>query len=376
MRFGADSPLKPDITRGFEYADCRVDDARLVVVNAMAARERGAQVLTRTACVAARRVDGLWEIELRRLDGTHLTIRARALVNAAGPWVAQFIAEQLGERPAYGIRLVQGSHIIVPRLYEGDHAYILQNEDRRIVFAIPYLERYTLIGTTDREYRGDPALVRITDAEIDYLLGVVNAHFRQPLERSAILHSFAGVRPLCDDECDNPAAVTRDYTLALSGDAAPLLSVFGGKLTTYRKLAEAALARLQPYFPRMGPAWTATGPLPGGERLINAADLAGRLRAEVAGLPERIAERWANSYGERSWKLLAGARDLDELGQCLGADLYAREVDYLCTREWAMQADDILWRRTKLGLGLAAEERLALERYLELRSAGTGPNAA
>lgn len=212
VRFGAGSPLKAEISRGFEYSDCWVDDARLVVLNAMAAREKGAHIHTRTRCVSARRSKGLWHIHLERSDGSLLSIRARALVNAAGPWVARFIREDLKQQSPYGIRLIQGSHIVVPRLYDGEQAYILQNEDRRIVFAIPYLERFTLIGTTDREYQGDPAQVTITAEETDYLLKVVNDHFKQQLSRDDVLHSFAGVRPLCDDESDEPSAITRDYT--------------------------------------------------------------------------------------------------------------------------------------------------------------------
>ncbi|MBF3289413.1 FAD-dependent oxidoreductase, partial [Pseudomonas aeruginosa] len=221
-----------------------------------------AHVHTRTRCVSARRSKGLWHLHLERSDGSLYSIRARALVNAAGPWVARFIQDDLKQKSPYGIRLIQGSHIIVPKLYEGEHAYILQNEDRRIVFAIPYLDRFTMIGTTDREYQGDPAKVAISEEETAYLLQVVNAHFKQQLAAADILHSFAGVRPLCDDESDEPSAITRDYTLSLSAGNGepPLLSVFGGKLTTYRKLAESALTQLQPFFANLGPAWTAKAP--------------------------------------------------------------------------------------------------------------------
>jgi glycerol-3-phosphate dehydrogenase len=251
LKFGADSPLKSEITKGFEYSDCWVDDARLVVLNAMAAREKGAHVHTQTRCVSARRSKGLWHLHLERADGSLFSIRAKALVNAAGPWVAKFIKDDLKLDSPYGIRLIQGSHLIVPKLYERAHAHILQNEDQRIVFTIPYLNHFTIIGTTDREYTGDPAKVAITEGETDYLLKVVNAHFKQQLSRDDIVHTYSGVRPLCNDESDNPSAVTRDYTLALSGsgEEAPILSVFGGKLTTYRKLAESALAQLAPYFP-------------------------------------------------------------------------------------------------------------------------------
>jgi glycerol-3-phosphate dehydrogenase len=367
LRFDSDSPLKSEMTHGFEYSDCWVDDARLVVLNAMAAREKGAHVHTHTRCVSARRSKGLWHVHLERADGSLYSVRARTLVNAAGPWVARFIKDDLKQKSPYGIRLIQGSHIVVPRLHDGEHAYILQNEDRRIVFAIPYLERFTLIGTTDREYQGDPAKVAITEEEIDYLLQVINAHFKQPLTRADVLHTYAGVRPLCDDESDEPSAITRDYTLALSAGAGepPLLSVFGGKLTTYRKLAESALAQLATYFPKLGPSWTATNPLPGGEGMSSREALVEALRAQHSWLPANLARRWAVTYGSRSWRLLEGAQSLEDLGERIGADLHAREVDYLCNEEWAQDAADILWRRTKLGLFLGPAEQERLARYLQ-----------
>ena len=364
LRFGADSPFKPSIRRGFEYADCQVDDARLVVLNAMAAREKGAHILPRTECLSARCVDGLWHLDLRQADGRMLALRARVLVNATGPWVARFLAENLQHTSPYGLRLVQGSHIIVPRLHDGEQAYILQSEDQRIVFALPYLDRYTLIGTTDRDYQGDPAQVAISDEEVRYLLQVCNAYFRRQLTPEDILHSFAGVRPLRDDDSEQPAVVTRDYSLSLSGEQqAPLLSVFGGKLTTYRRLAEAALAQLRPWFPGMGAPWTASESLPGGEGMSTPQALAEALEMQVAGIDAALARRWASLYGSRVWHMLGDARSLAELGECLGQDLYAREVDYLCREEWATQAEDILWRRTKLGLTFTPEERERLQRY-------------
>ncbi|MBS7661465.1 glycerol-3-phosphate dehydrogenase [Pseudomonas lalucatii] len=370
LRFGPGSPLRAEISRGFEYSDCWVDDARLVVLNAMAAREQGAHVHTRTRCVSARRSKGLWHLHLERSDGSRYSIRARALVNAAGPWVARFIRDDLKQQSPYGIRLIQGSHIIVPKLFDGEQAYILQNEDRRIVFAIPYLEHFTLIGTTDREYQGDPAEVAISDEEIAYLLGVVNAHFKRQLSRDDILHSYAGVRPLCDDESDEPAAITRDYTLALSAQPgeAPLLSVFGGKLTTYRKLAESALAQLAPFFPQMGPSWTASSPLPGAEQLVSRSALVEALCGQHPWLPTALARRWACSYGSRSWRLLEGVQTLGDLGEAFGGGLYAREVEYLCQEEWVMDAADILWRRSKLGLFLTAAQQQRLDHYLHAHS--------
>ena len=366
LRFGKDSPLNTAIKRGFEYSDCWVDDARLVVLNAMAAREKGAHIHTRTQCLSAQRADGLWNLVLQREDGSRFTLHAKALVNAAGPWVARFISDNLQQRSPYGIRLIQGSHIVVPRLYEGEQAYILQNEDRRIVFAIPYLDRYTMIGTTDREYRGDPAQVRISEEEILYLLGVSNAHFRKQLEPGDILHTFAGVRPLCDDESDNPSVVTRDYTLSLAAEPgqAPLLSVFGGKLTTYRKLAESAMTQLAPYFRTMKGSWTRTAPLPGAEQLSTPQALVEELLAKVRGIDSGLARRWAGLYGSRVWHMLGEARSLSELGERIGHDLYTREVDYLRQQEWATRVDDILWRRTKLGLAFTEEETARLQLYL------------
>lgn len=366
LRFGAGNPLKPVITRGFEYADCAVDDARLVVLNAMAAREKGAHIHTHTRCLRAERVDGVWEVALQQADGSQRTIRARALVNAAGPWVASFIKDDLKLDAPYGIRLIQGSHIIVPRLYEGEHAYILQNEDQRIVFAIPYLERFTLIGTTDREYSADPAKVAITEMETDYLLKIVNEHFNHQLSRADILHTYSGVRPLCNDESDNPSAVTRDYTLALSASdgQAPLLSVFGGKLTTYRKLAESVMGELKPFFTQMRDSWTATAPLPGGENMTTVQALVDAVLARHGWLPVDIAKRWAVTYGSRVWRLIEGVSGPEDLGQPIGGGLFSREVDYLIAQEWAVQADDILWRRTKLGLFTSPAEKQALADYL------------
>lgn len=366
LSFGANSPLKAEISKGFEYSDCWVDDARLVVLNAMAAREHGADVQTHTRCVSARRSNGAWDVDLERADGSPFSIRAKALVNAAGPWVARFIRDDLQQKSPYGIRLIQGSHIVVPRLFEGKEAYILQNEDRRIVFAIPYLDRFTLIGTTDREYQGDPATVSISEEEISYLLKVVNDHFRTSISRGDILHTYAGVRPLCDDESDEPSAITRDYTLSLSapGNEPPLLSVFGGKLTTYRKLAESALAQLAPFFPTMKARWTADAPLPGGENMQSRESLVETLRARHGWLTTELASRWAITYGSRTWQLLDKVQSETDLGEHFGHGLYAREVDYLREQEWATEVDDILWRRSKLGLFLSDAERSNLEAYL------------
>ncbi|MFM6906396.1 MAG: glycerol-3-phosphate dehydrogenase [Acinetobacter tjernbergiae] len=368
--FKEDSPLNSAITRGFEYSDCAVDDSRLVVLNAMHAREKGADILTRTRCLSAQREGQYWVVDLENAHG-QFQIKAKALVNAAGPWVAQFIKQDLQLQSPYGIRLIQGSHIIVPKLYEGDKAFIMQNDDRRIVFAIPYLDQYTMIGTTDHEYEGDPAQVKITQEEIDYLIEVSNAHFKKQLTQADIVSTFAGVRPLCDDESDNPSAITRDYTLALSKDAddqAPLLSVFGGKLTTYRKLAESAMQQLKAFFPEMQGSWTATEALPGGENMQSVAQLIQEIRAQITDASDALAKRWACAYGSRVWNFLGEVTSVEQLGQHFGQGLYVKEVDYLCTAEWVTTSQDVLWRRSKLGLNFTQKETEALDTYLTVKT--------
>ena len=360
----ATSPLKAEITQGFEYSDCAVDDARLVVLNAIQARERGAHIATQTRCTSAYRENGLWVIQLENTQGSY-TVQAKALVNAAGPWVAQFIQQNLKQKSPYGLRLIQGSHIVVPKIYAGDRAFILQNDDHRIVFAIPYLDQYTLIGTTDHEYQGDLNKVDITQPEMDYLLDVYNDHFKHQLAPQDILYTYSGVRSLCDDESDNPSAITRDYTLALSQEQdAPLLSVFGGKLTTYRKLAESALTHLQPFFPTMKKPWTEKALLPGAENLVSVELLIQQLIQAVQDVSVQLASRWAHAYGSRVWIFLNNISMLHELGQDFGHGLYAQEVDYLVNQEWAITSSDILWRRSKLGLEFTETEIQALDEYL------------
>ncbi|MGL6252348.1 MAG: glycerol-3-phosphate dehydrogenase, partial [Billgrantia desiderata] len=350
VRFAADSPLQEGIKRGFEYSDCWVDDARLVVLNALQAREGGAEILVRTRCIGAKEENGIWRIELEDVrSGERFERQARTLVNAAGPWVERVVREQAARSSRYSIRMIQGSHLIVPRLNGDDRAYILQNSDRRIVFVLPYEDDFSLIGTTDRRYQGDPTQAAISEEEIDYLLGVVNAHFRRQLQRSDVISSFSGVRPLCDDESAEPSAMTRDYTLAFDDQGAPLLSVFGGKITTYRKLAEAALKQLKPVLPAMGPSWTAEAALPGGE-IGNQENFMARLLHDYPWLGEARARRFARSYGSLCLRFLAGTQCAEDLGEHFGAGLTAAEADYLVDHEWATTVEDILWRRTKLGL--------------------------
>jgi len=348
-------PLRPSFTKGFSYADCWVDDARLVVLNALDARERGARILTRTRCLAARREAGLWHARIED-QRTHeqQTVQARGLVNAAGPWVASFIDGALAMSRPQKLRLVKGSHIVVRKLFDGPQAYILQNTDRRIVFAIPYERDYTLIGTTDLSYDGDPAKVAISPEEIDYLCSVINAHCVNQIGPADVVWTYAGVRPLYDDDAADASAVTRDYMLELDNGSAPLLSVFGGKITTYRKLAEHALGKLKQYFPHSGAPWTHAASLPGGD--IANADFEAYLAAFKQGrpwLPDGLARRYAHAYGTRVERLLGQANGINDLGFHFGDDLYAREVEYLVDQEWAMTAEDVLWRRSKLGLHLA-----------------------
>jgi len=350
--------LKPEFRRGFVYSDCWVDDARLVVLNALDAAERGADIRTRTRCVAARREGGLWRATIEdRRSGAAREVRARILVDAAGPWVKQFLEREAGLPARHSIRLVKGSHIVVPRLYEGAHAYILQNRDRRIVFAIPYEQRFTLIGTTDVPFEGDPARVAITPEETLYLCEVIGRHFRKSIAPGDVVWSYAGVRPLYDDAAAKASEVTRDYVLDLDAaeGAAPVLAVFGGKITTYRRLAEQAMDKLAPFCPHLAGPWTGSAPLPGGDMADADFDrFLGRLLARYPWLPPTLARRYARAYGTRTDRLIAGARSLADLGECFGADLYLAELNYLATVEWAESAEDALWRRSKLGLHLPA----------------------
>ena len=361
-------PLKDSFGTAFTYPDCWVEDARLVVLNALDAHERGAEVLTRTRCTAARRANGLWYAELTpTLGGPARCVRARALVNAAGPWVMRFLAERTEVAKPGRIRLVKGSHIIVPRLYHHGDAYTLQHRDGRVVFVLPYEGRYSLIGTTDVDYHGDPAEARITQPEIVYLCDVVSRYFREPLKPDRVLWTFAGVRPLYDDAATDVSAVTRDYAFDLDqrGGEAPLLSILGGKLTTYRRLAEHALEKLQPVLKYDARPWTGTAPLPGGD--LPHGDFEGFVQDLYRGarwLPTDVARRYARAYGSRVTKLLAGARTLDGLGERLGDGLYEAEVEYLRRYEWAVTAEDILWRRSRLGMHVDADTVARLETWL------------
>lgn len=367
IRFGDSSVLKTDITKGFEYSDCWVDDARLVMLNVMDAAERGAEVRNRCKVVKAGRQGGLWHVEIQdTLTGEILIRNAKVLVNAAGPWVKAFYDESTSLKSPRGIRLIKGSHIVVPRVHSEEVAYILQNEDGRIVFVLPYLDRFSIIGTTDVEYKGDPRDVAIEQQEIDYILSVYNQHFKRPLSSDDVVWTYSGVRPLCDDESDSPQAITRDYTLDLddNGGDAPMLSIFGGKLTTYRKLARAAVNKLAPFFPDMGPDWTADQVLPGGEGIAGFDDVKQQLKREYPWMDVFTAHRLATTYGSRVWVWLDGVKTAADLGIDFGEGLTQKEVDYLMASEYVQRAEDLLWRRTKLGLYLNNAQQSALSDYI------------
>ncbi|GDY25239.1 MULTISPECIES: glycerol-3-phosphate dehydrogenase [unclassified Agarivorans] len=365
LSFGQNSVLKKDITKGFEYSDCWVDDARLVISNALLAEKHGAYIAPRHKVIAAKRDGQHWLVDVQNThSGKQQQYRCATLVNAAGPWVQQFIEQHMQQTPPRTIRLVKGSHIVVPKIHNEQQSYILQNSDKRIVFVIPYQQEYSLIGTTDVEYKGNPSEVAISDEEVNYLCDVVNQHFKQQIAPSDVLHTFSGVRPLCQDESDDPSAVTRDYTLELSdeSDGAPLLSVFGGKLTTYRKLAEAALEMLAPRIKDLGPAWTKASFLPGGA-IHSSIQSFIKLQQAESDLPAELIARWCMQYGNRAKQLLHDAQQ-QGLGELFGGNLYQIEVDYLRNNEWASELDDILWRRTKQGLKFDAEQQQTLQNYL------------
>lgn len=372
-RHAAGTPLQEHLTRGYEYSDCCVHDSRLVVLNAMDAAQRGARILTRTACISAERGDRHWMVRLRNtFTGEESAVRCRALVNAAGPWVSRFLENVAESQQGKQVRLIKGSHIVVHQLFEHAYCYTFQNPDRRIVFAIPYEGAYTLIGTTDELFEGDPATVEISRAEIDYLCETANRHFSRQITPADIAWTYAGVRPLYDDAAENASAITRDYVLDLdqSGMQAPILSIFGGKITTYRKLAEQAIALLEKPLGVKTIGWTADSPLPGGN--IPNADIH-RWLAEMATaypfLPEPLLQRYGRCYGTRMTTLLGTATSLEDLGEDLGSHVYAAELFYLTRHEWAETADDVLWRRTKLGLHVTAATRGKVIAWLDRRTA-------
>ncbi len=366
-RHTAGLPLIDSIRRGFVYSDAWVDDARLVVLNVLDAQHDGATIMTRTKLIGAFRKGASWQTQLQQRDGKRLSISVRAVVNAAGPWVASLLNDALGNATQRSVRLVKGSHIITRKLFNHDHAYIFQNPDKRIIFAIPYEHDYTLIGTTDLEFRGDAADVQISDDEIGYLCESANRYFKHKITPTDVVWTYSGVRPLLDEASDDPSAVTRDYHLELDAGPgrAPLLSVFGGKITTFRKLAEDAMDLLAEPMGITKPSSTEGKPLPGGD--IPNADF-DAFDSEFGGmypwLPTALSHRYARAYGTRAHRLLAGRRALAELGAELGPDLYEAELIYLRDNEWARCAEDILWRRSKLGLHVPKDTAAKVDAWL------------
>ena len=367
------APLAPGFAQAYEYSDVWVDDARLVVLNARDAAARGARILTRTEVTAARAEGGAWTVDLAGPDGPQ-RLRARVLVNAAGPWAGQVMGRVLGQNAPSRVRLVRGSHLIVPRLFDHPKAYFLTGPDGRIIFAIPYEGDFTLIGTTDAEHDSPDHAPRCTLAERDYLLAFANRYFRRQLTAGDVVRSFAGVRPLYDDGAKSATAATRDYVLTLDQAAgAPALHVFGGKITTYRRLAEEALGRIAAVLPGTGRAWTAGAALPGGDFPH---DGAGALVTDLVARHPFLTRAWAlrlvRAYGTEAALLLGRARQAEDLGRDFGATLTEAELDWMVTREWVRTAEDALWRRSKLGLRLDADQVAAVQGWLDARLSARG----
>jgi len=378
-RHPAGQPLKGAYARGFMYSDGWVDDARLVVLNAMAAREHGATILTRTACTSVRRIPAgadaaaHWHATLRGQDGAGRTVRAAVLVNAAGPWTAAFLQGAAPQAQGKTLRLIKGSHIVVRRLFAHDDAYIFQHPDGRIVFAVPYEGDFTLIGTTDLDYTGDPGQVAIDSAEIAYLCALSSEYFKQAIAPGDVVWSYSGVRPLVEDAAADAKAVTRDYRFEVDSNGAPLLSIFGGKITTFRKLAEEAVDLFAPLLGNRHGAWTADACLPGGDlfgatpqnrAVLGFDQYVHDLQRQYGWLPAPLVRRYARAYGTRIHALLAGKTAPAQMGEEIAGGLFAVEVNYLREQEWAVSSRDILWRRSKLGLHLPPDTEALLDAWL------------
>ena len=365
----AGKPLKPLFSKAFEYSDGWVNDARLVVLNARDAADRGAVVRTRTRVVSARREGDLWSILVKDMRSQQTQeVMARLIVNTAGPWVDHVLKEVVGRNDAHNVRLVQGSHIVIPKKFEDPRAFFFQNKDGRIIFAIPYEEEFTLIGTTDRDFTGDPHGAKISDVEIDYLCAAASEYFSEPVRRDDIVWTYSAVRPLYDDHASKAQEATRDYVLKGEGGAgeAPLVNAFGGKITTYRRLSESMLEKIEGFLGKRGAPWTAGVPLPGGDFPATGFDAqVESLLAAYPFLEARLARRLTRLYGTCARTLLGEAKSLSDLGHDFGADLYEAEVRYLVRYEWAMAAEDVLWRRTKRGLHFSSGQKAALDKFMQ-----------
>jgi glycerol-3-phosphate dehydrogenase len=369
-------PLKDEFVKGFEYSDGWVQDARLVLLNCMDAAERGARISPRTRVVSAERAEGLWRVTVEHKDSkVRETLSAKILINAAGPWVADVFSTVIRANAPAKVRMVQGSHVVVKKLYEHDRCYIFQNKDGRIIFSIPYENAFTLIGTTDRDWKDDPAKVKISEEEKAYLVNAASEYFKKPVRLEDIVWDYSGVRPLYDDGASKAQEATRDYVLSLddANGQPPLLSVFGGKITTYRRLSEAAFVKLSAHLNDTAKAkagWTGKEALPGGDMPWDGAPaLARELRAKHPALGEAQALRLVRTYGTRVWKVFASVKSAEDLGRDFGAGLTEAELIYMRDHEWVHDAVDALYRRTKLGLHMSAEQRAAVEAWLQKSAA-------
>jgi glycerol-3-phosphate dehydrogenase len=372
----AGQSLKPQFTKGFIYSDGWVDDARLVVLNAMDAAEHGATILTHTRCETASRVNDQWQATLRHENGNATLVHARSMVNAAGPWATEFLQDAAHRSSSKALRLIKGSHIVVKQLFDHPYAYIFQSPDGRIVFAINYEEDFTLIGTTDLEYHGDTNKVEIDASEIAYLCELTQRYFQKPLTPADVVWSYSGVRPLLEDESANASEITRDYKLDVEGETAPLLSVFGGKITTFRKLAEEAVNLIAPKLGNHSGSWTEHACLPGGDlygkqpqnkSVREYEGFVKQLHNEFNWLPAKLIARYARAYGTRTRKLLTGRHALADMGEEFAPQVYAAELEYLLKNEWAHNSADILWRRSKLGLHVPSDTAHKIDRWIENR---------
>ena len=367
------TPLINEFRKGFEYSDCWVDDARLVVLNALDAKQRGADIFTRTQCIAAQRENDVWHVTLRdvKTDQTR-TIQARSLVNAAGPWVDKLLDKaELKSIEQRNVRLVRGSHVIVPKIYQHDRAYIFQNADGRIIFAIPYEQDFTLLGTTDADHRDDPGKVKISEDETQYICDAASVYFKQPVKREDVVWTYSGVRPLYDDGASAAQEATRDYVLKVEDQNArmPILNIFGGKITTYRRLAEDALEKLLPYLDSKKAGWTADSTLPGGDFETDGfEETTKKLQSDYPFIDPAWADSLIRRYGTRAWALLGDAKQPEDLGRDFGATLTEAEVKFLIEDEWAQDAEDILWRRSKIGLHMTQQQRDDFRGWLEALS--------
>ncbi|MBT8146412.1 MAG: glycerol-3-phosphate dehydrogenase [Gammaproteobacteria bacterium] len=367
LKFGSNSPLREELTHGFSFSDGQVDDARLVILNACQARQFGADIFVRHRCSKLDEEGDDWVLGVEdTTTGAAAQFRARVVVNAGGPWVSDLFQNATGKPAKRQVKMVKGSHIVVPAAYPGKQAYMLQNEDGRIAFVIPYLGQFTMVGTTEAEFSGDPADAEISPQEIDYLLEIYNSYLAHPIERKDIVYTWSGVRPLIDNRETTATKTSRDYQLVFENSRLPLLSVYGGKLTTYRLLAEQAVDKLAEFYAELPASRTAGDCLPGGD-FTDRQQLEDEIAQRFPWLPAQIIERWVVSYGSLAYELLADCNEITDLGMQFGYGLTQREVDYQIDREWARTVDDILWRRTKLGILFGDSEKQELENYLASR---------